>query len=497
MTLKNVVTSIFTLPLVAVEVTPLIPSKFCHLTEKHHSLISPELAKIQLKKFSLQLAMRITLDMSIPSTKVVRSDLGNHGVPFNSLQSGTIMIQRCRNSNQYHVMRGVSGEKILIVLIYSDDPSIFEPIPCYVRGHVELMNVNESRFVSPVVITKGTHVRVCSPKRFETSISSRNIVSHHFADAYLEESFYYNHAYSSKKASFDDENLDAKSKLVHFDINVLSNHDPDIIQSLALRMKFLLSTKHFISTSYDAHHLGTKSLHQHEEGSNNYKKNHKSKNMKFTIKCFHQNRRRKQMKDENKKSVYQKVKNENTKSIQFASIDHSHSQTSVTKQKLFPSFNTSPILREGGLTVYNSYNSSGKTTLITSIARHILHCSNIHILNPGLLFAKYGVSHADAALEGILYDLILGCALNDTKNSLTDNRICIILDGLDGFVGMRNNNENKSDPSFVTLNAIGTFTIFLLQLFQSASFDLLLHCLNSQCLFSFSDKQNEIIFYLQ
>eukprot|EP00581_Thalassiosira_minuscula_P001041 CAMPEP_0183748186 /NCGR_PEP_ID=MMETSP0737-20130205/67640_1 /TAXON_ID=385413 /ORGANISM="Thalassiosira miniscula, Strain CCMP1093" /LENGTH=970 /DNA_ID=CAMNT_0025983905 /DNA_START=20 /DNA_END=2932 /DNA_ORIENTATION=- len=114
--------------------------------------------------------------------------------------------------------------------------------------------------------------------------------------------------------------------------------------------------------------------------------------------------------------------------------------------------NTVPILlREGALLVYNAHPKSGKTTLVHTIASDILKCHAVHVVSAPALFAKYGNS-ADAALESLLHELALRCAVRGgamiPMNQNIDEvhnvkgqhysgevaRVCIILDHMETFL---------------------------------------------------------------
>ena len=113
------------------------------------------------------------------------------------------------------------------------------------------------------------------------------------------------------------------------------------------------------------------------------------------------------------------------------------------------------LLREGALLVYNSYSSSGKTTLVTEIAKDILKCHAVHVISSPSLFAKYGTS-ADAALEMLLHELALRCAVKGGASGEVA-KVCIILDHLETFLPL--SSQSGGDPYLPVLHAMGEIEI--------------------------------------
>ncbi|KAL7539811.1 hypothetical protein ACHAXR_009635 [Thalassiosira sp. AJA248-18] len=157
---------------------------------------------------------------------------------------------------------------------------------------------------------------------------------------------------------------------------------------------------------------------------------------------------------------------------------HSNQKTAnnvVTSPAAIPSdqenrSNSVPLLlREGALLVHNSHPNSGKSTLVTTIAKNILKCNAVHVISAPALFAKYG-TNADAALESTLHELALRCAVRGSasvsRTCAGDNldnkkkqqysgevaRVCIILDHLETFLPL--SRQAGGDPYLPVLNAI-------------------------------------------
>ena len=125
------------------------------------------------------------------------------------------------------------------------------------------------------------------------------------------------------------------------------------------------------------------------------------------------------------------------------------------------------LLREGALLVHNSHPNSGKSTLVRAVATDILKCDAVHVISAPALFAKYGTS-ADAALETVLHELALRCAVKGgatvSMECFRDNerhqqhprqlaaKVCVILDHLETFLPLPK--QAGVDPYLPVLNAM-------------------------------------------
>jgi len=499
------------LPLVVVEIFPLNLDKY----DDHAGFpLSAELVKIQLKKVSLS-SKRLEINVHFPHPEQESSSETNF-IPGNQRRYKRNVLMKNSDSSLYsgilHVKSSYSSKRISDqenqnMRFFSDDPTIFEPILCHVKGHVLIEKHSEfshkitSRklihsMMIPVIITEGTLVRI-RPISKDNPLSP-NMLSKCTAWSFIDHSIFHNYAYTSFQVAStikDDTQTSQKNCKItteEFDKTILSCHDPEIIQSLALRMKLLLDPIHYVSTSQDAFELQDRKQKRTRQKSQGIKKavRHYLNKKNIRIKKFTNN-----ASIENHDKTTFKKSTVRVEQLNLANVSSTH-KAGDQKDSMLSSRNQnkmSPILLEGGLTIFNSHYSSGKTTLVTSIARHVLKCPNIHILNPGFLFAKYGVNYVDAALESILHDLVLGAAVNteslppnnaeneseslnvqgiftaerigsnNPTNSFIQgkNSVCIILDGLDGFVGFRDTSEkggrgaDKGDPSIIALNSIG------------------------------------------
>ena len=102
---------------------------------------------------------------------------------------------------------------------------------------------------------------------------------------------------------------------------------------------------------------------------------------------------------------------------------------------------------EPSLLLHSPNHADGKTLLIQAIAQKI-GCTKIHLIRPGQLMAKYGI-HADSALECLLHGFLVSAATQD-------QRICIILDDLDGMMPPRMcGKSGAGDAAVPVFNAVG------------------------------------------
>ena len=126
-----------------------------------------------------------------------------------------------------------------------------------------------------------------------------------------------------------------------------------------------------------------------------------------------------------------------------------------TKEEGEVSHNHGLFLQHGALTVHDPIHGSGKTTLVATIARTKLNCHSVHVINASALFAQYGASGADAALESLLHGIVLSAAAVNMNSYSTMGSVCVILDKLETFVPPRmSGGRDTGDPAIPALNAI-------------------------------------------
>ena len=106
--------------------------------------------------------------------------------------------------------------------------------------------------------------------------------------------------------------------------------------------------------------------------------------------------------------------------------------------------------RDGALLVHSPEHGAGKSSLIEYLVKSRFGCEEVHIINFGPLFSKYGLSTA-VALETILYQAVLSAAMRGKP-------ICIILDHLPSmmppsYFGM----SGAGDASITVLGGIASY----------------------------------------
>jgi len=354
-----------------------------------------------------------------------------------------------------------------IIKIPSEDPTAAAGIPCLVRIHSSVL-MTRGKHLSSVdhtytsqedtsycaYLTDATMVQICPPLETVTILSQLSIAVINYVDnsnppVFITSNSLHHHILGEIDIS--------TRKLITLesdatDDNVLFCVDKDLIDSLTLRMHLLLSRTVYIGTTRDTFH----NVHE--------KLNHRF-NMRKSIQRFW------------------RIKNKEEEEY--------HRRTWTTKSTDQLNYTYSNILSTmnyGALTVYNPHAASGKTTLVSYIARKILKCNRVHILNGAAIFAKYGTSSADSALETMIHSLILSTAVechgsnsSIQRNNNTDidsphsplesgtniGSICIILDHLESFVSSRiagSDYNGSKDPFDPALTAIGelivTFTFY-------------------------------------
>lgn len=188
-----------------------------------------------------------------------------------------------------------------------------------------------------------------------------------------------------------------------YDSEVLHSFDTEIVRQMFLRMKKLLFEPITVSTT---------------QNSTQYFK------------------RSREMKDR----LYSSIK-------QYWGCCHDESKNIGISKSLMGSMTS----HEGALTVYNNIHGSGKTALVTAIARSVLKCQAVHIINATNLVSKFG-SNADIGLQSLLHQIILSAAVKGCSNGKIGT-ICIIIDHLENFV----QSGRKVDATLPALLANGMF----------------------------------------
>jgi len=206
---------------------------------------------------------------------------------------------------------------------------------------------------------------------------------------------------------------------------ILACHDDDAVRGLLVRMQALLEREVLVGTTDDA----------------------------FALMEARKSRSRRRMASLKSHLLKQSLAPEEASLRQTSGLKSNDATSSGSN-----------LFRDGGLTVHNQYDTCGKTLLVETLARHVLKCSAVHVLDGNTLFAEYGANGADAAFESLLHSIVLSAAVGGGRlvpehNSSADKRsvpsICIVLDHLEGFVppsilGL----ASSGDPAVPALNAM-------------------------------------------
>lgn len=207
--------------------------------------------------------------------------------------------------------------------------------------------------------------------------------------------------------------LNHGTKEIQHDAQVLSSFDSEIVRSLFLRMKALLSEPVTVGTTH-------------------YAKPFLSKN----VKC---------------KNKLHKAATEYWQSNTFHQNDLSRGDNRLK---------TSNFNRDGALTVYDYTHGSGKTALVKAIARSVLNCQAVHVISGSTLLSKFG-ANADIGLQYILHQIIISAAVQGyARNSV--GSICIILDQLETFVPS-GRTIDASAPALISNGRVSVNCLFIIE----------------------------------
>ena len=225
---------------------------------------------------------------------------------------------------------------------------------------------------------------------------------------------------------------------------ILACHDDEAVRGLLVRMQALLEREVLVGTTDDALALSE-------------------------TKRTRRRRRRGALQSHLLKSSSSAATD--TASIRYASGFTANVATEATNS-------CSNLFRDGALTVHNPYELSGKTLLVETLARHVLKCSAVHILDSTTLFAQYGANGADVALESLLHSIVLSAAVGGGRlrpdhyadiDKKSVPSICIVLDHLETFVppSMLDISGSGGDPRVPALNAIVAYLTKLTKSIQN------------------------------
>jgi hypothetical protein len=313
--------------------------------------------------------------------------------------NGTLYLNDHRRHHLNHHNRTID-RTIPIVMFPSQDPTATEGIPCIVRAftarHLNTFNVLET--LEPM-LKHDTLVHIC-PTLEVNFINTQS--------CYCEVDDDPRYIYDRNIRTFLKQDVLGESNVSesYNDEQVLLSFEREIVETLTLRMQILLDREIIVGTTVHS------TQHWME-----------AKQTRRRIKMYlGQN---KEEEEKSNSTVY--------------------NDTSVVKDLDRTSF-----LDSATLIVHDPVESSGKTTLVATIAKCNLKCDMVHVINAAFLFAQYGANGADAALEVLLHQLVMAAAVQS-------KRICIILDHLETFLppSTMSGEKNNNDPALPALNAIG------------------------------------------
>lgn len=293
-------------------------------------------------------------------------------------------------------------KELPIFWLPSSDPTVLDPIPCVLQGYATTSgnSIQCSSSVTNVAITATTLVRVLPSQcaMLPASIYHNGPPSSNESSCQMPATNFYHALLGESGQDFLTKELQEE---------VLSNHNPDSIRELTVRMSMQCSRSIQIGTTKDAFLLHNAALSRRQE--------------------FHQITR-----------SYHHDTNVST----VSSID----LTTQTKSTI----RTTPPRWNPTLLVHSPHHGDGKTKLVQAIA-HTIGCSRIHIIRPGPLLAKYGI-HADMALESLLHGILVSAAVRSL-----DSPICIILDHIDAMMPplLSGKSGGSGDAAVPIFNAIG------------------------------------------
>ena len=429
------------------------------------------------------------------SGRVISGDLLFQGKDGGFNSKGSVpLFSPCDNSS------------IAVVYLKSDDPLDELGVPCLLRGYTFANNMNKRALDQQAercsrckcgessshadlledkclkcIVSNGTAVQILSP----LDIAAR----HSYSDGQKKTSCmgYNLHKFLSGKDNIADDiqcrvriKSQASERSMNQDLceivattpslpySKLSSYDPETVESLVLRMATMLENTVWIGTSPHAvscKKIRKTDLQSMDEELLTFWKSDPSSNTSYFG------------------DVTNKIVNKNP-----TKMAHLAGAASVTNTN-----GAVPLLlREGALLIYNSHPNSGKTTLVSTIAKNVLKFDAVHVLSAPALFAKYGTS-ADMALETILHELALRGALrggatfpfgdptidchqvcptcnlldgqhNSKMNNGEKGKVCIILDHFETFLPPPT--SIGGDPYLPVLNSMGKLEVVIFFLLQ-------------------------------
>ena len=362
---------------------------------------------------------------------------------FDKIKSNQVQVQQLQ---QHQTPQHLGSRLVPYIILPSQDPTNANGIPCLIRGYSipycsTQHNANAKRAAvgvtctstrsahHPVSMTNGTLVQILPPVlsqsmnredqtctvQIHPSISSRG--GHEY-----EYEYGYEYEYVHLKSLITDISGGTSIHHEYNDANVLLSHEQETVRALIIRMKMIMERQVMVGTTQDA------------------------------IPVWREGCRRRGRLDRALEHCTQ-IGTEEQEKKGGSTSTRTNTSTRCSNETMHG------FLHDGALTVHDPIHGSGKTTLVATIARTELKCDAVHVIHASALFAQYGASGADAALESLLHGIVMSAAAATKRSTLCGTGIgsvCIILDNLETFVapGM-SGGRNTGDPAIPALNAIG------------------------------------------
>jgi hypothetical protein len=368
-------------------------------------------------------------DLCLPSAKSSEKRIvcvhGPSQTFHQTIISGDLIFQgkdECKH--QRHTKSIGRMKTSYVTYLRSDDPLCQHGVPCYLRGYIFAQNEYLQYFRMPdrpCVVTTGTIVHICPHLDVFNDRglkSSGHVITESISD--------FLHATLSGRLNVLQNNMHGHVPQSHIPPGVgrewcvensphystLSCFDKQTIDSLSLRMSTMLGNTVWIGTTQVSLSIRKSKFQELEL-------------MDREVRAF------RKLSDGNPGGINQTL----------------HPSKTGEKISAVPL-----LLREGALLVHNTHPNSGKSTLVEAVAADVLKCDAVHVISAPALFAKYGTS-ADAALESVLHELALKCAV---KGGPRIPKICIVLDHLETFLPS-SRQASSGDPYSPVLNAMSEF----------------------------------------
>ena len=270
----------------------------------------------------------------------------------------------------------------------SEDPMAATSIPCVAIGYSFTNGSQHNSTLSNATITKGTLVRILP------GISVGDL----------------SELYSSCPFGLDELCGEAEAGALTEEMveETVHSHNPETIRELQLRMSSQLSQPIAIGTTEDAIWL----------------------------------RNRQQIRRIKLVKALQRHCCQSTRTQGFPPKDKQLNNLATNSS--LPS-----IMRDGALLLHCPNHGTGKTALVKYVAKNLLDCDAVHVLQPGALLAKYG-SNADTGLESMMHAITVSAAVKRHSS------ISIIFDHFDAFMpSSLSGRSSKGDAAAPVLKAIG------------------------------------------